>query len=106
MCIQQTIGLFKDLMRKICLIILAFLALIPITANAADSTAFADKLDLSPLRALAVQHNQRVKTLDSFARETLEDISGSGTYLHVGQHGENSEPAAADRVPCFSVSQP
>jgi cytochrome c-type biogenesis protein CcsB len=67
-------------MRKICLIILAFLALIPITANAADSTAFADKLDLSPLRALAVQHNQRVKTLDSFARETLEDISGSGTY--------------------------
>jgi hypothetical protein len=36
--------------------------------------AFADAVDLEPLRDLAVFHNGRVKILDTLARETVRDI--------------------------------
>ena len=70
----------KHLVKHFCILILAFLCLVPGLSLAADGNAFADKLDLSPLRAMVVQHNQRVKTLDSFAREALEDITGRGSF--------------------------
>lgn len=38
--------------------------------------AFANALNLSPLRATAVFHNGRVKILDTLARETLRTITG------------------------------
>src|SRR5271154_7173942 len=37
---------------------------------------FADHVDLSPLRSIAVQNQQTMKTFDSFARQTLDAITG------------------------------
>jgi ABC-type transport system involved in cytochrome c biogenesis permease subunit len=67
-------------MKHFCIFILAFLCLAPGLLLAADSSAFAEKVDLTPLRAMVVQHNQRIKTLDSFARETLEEITGRSSF--------------------------
>ena len=41
---------------------------------------FESQVDLSPIRTLAVQHNQTVKTFDSYARQTLDLITGHSTY--------------------------
>ncbi|MDP9175117.1 MAG: cytochrome c biogenesis protein CcsA [Planctomycetota bacterium] len=41
---------------------------------AADDLA--NQVDLAPLRLIAVQHNQTIKTLDSFARQTMKAITG------------------------------
>ncbi|MEL7473991.1 MAG: hypothetical protein AAGK04_11805, partial [Planctomycetota bacterium] len=38
--------------------------------------AFATAVDVSPLRGLAVQHNGRVKIIDTLARETVEALTG------------------------------
>ena len=40
--------------------------------NTSADEAFAGQLDLSPLRTIAVQDQQTIKTLDTFARQTLE----------------------------------
>jgi cytochrome c-type biogenesis protein CcsB len=42
---------------------------------------FAAKLNLDPLRALAVFHNGRTKVLDTLARETVSTITGRDRYL-------------------------
>ncbi len=42
--------------------------------------AFADAVDLSPLRDLAVFHRGRVMILDTLARETVSEIVGRKTY--------------------------
>ncbi len=42
---------------------------------------FASKVDLSPLRGVAVFHNGRVKILDSLARETVGEIAGRKRYF-------------------------
>ena len=41
---------------------------------------FAAEVDLSPLRSMAVQHQQTIKTFDSYARQTLELITGHGSW--------------------------
>lgn len=41
---------------------------------------FAESLDLSPLRGLAVSHNGRVKVLDTLARETVRRVTGRADY--------------------------
>jgi cytochrome c-type biogenesis protein CcsB len=41
---------------------------------------FESKADLSPIRLMAVQHQQTIKTFDSYARQTLEVITGHGSY--------------------------
>ncbi len=41
---------------------------------------FAKKLDLSPLRDLAVYHSGRVKILDSLARQTVSDLAEREVY--------------------------
>jgi len=46
-------------------------------ARGADD--FAAQVDLSPLRTLVIQHQQTLKTLDSFARQTLTSITGRAT---------------------------
>lgn len=51
----------------------------PTTAPSAPKTSaeqFAARVDLKPLQTLTIQHRQTLKTLDSFARQTLSDISG------------------------------
>ncbi|MEO0511969.1 MAG: cytochrome c biogenesis protein CcsA [Planctomycetota bacterium] len=42
--------------------------------------AFAEGVDLTPLRGLAVFHNGRVKVLDTLARETVRTITGKPRY--------------------------
>lgn len=46
-----------------------------------EKHAFARRVDLSPLRSLAVHHNGRVKTLDTLAREVVRAVTGRGDYL-------------------------
>src|SRR5579862_4593227 len=47
--------------------------------SAARADDFASQVDLSPMRSLAVQHQQTIKTFDSFARQTLSAITGSSS---------------------------
>ncbi len=59
----------------------AFIALLllilPGVALADDSgDAWADHVDLSPLRTIAVQNDQTIKTLDTFARQAVDQIAG------------------------------
>ncbi|MBY0112129.1 MAG: cytochrome c biogenesis protein CcsA [Phycisphaerales bacterium] len=49
----------------------------------ADKSAFAAKLDLQPLRDLAVWHSGRVKVVDTLARETVLKIAGRKNYFDV-----------------------
>jgi len=49
----------------------------------ADKHAFAAKLDLEPLRSLAVWHEGRVKILDTLARETVLKLTGKRNYFDV-----------------------
>src|SRR5688572_25824512 len=62
-------------MRSISVVfaILFPLAAVPF-ASAADD--FASKVDLRPLETLTVQHQQTLKTLDSWARQTITTITG------------------------------
>lgn len=43
--------------------------------------AFADAVDVSPLRDLAVFHNGRVKILDTLARETVSSLMGRRDFM-------------------------
>ena len=47
-----------------------------VICSLARADDFADRVDLSPLRSIAVQNQQTMKTLDSFARQTLSAITG------------------------------
>jgi len=49
----------------------------------AQKHAFAQAVDLEPLRDLAVFHNGRVKILDTLARETVRAITGRKDYFEV-----------------------
>jgi cytochrome c-type biogenesis protein CcsB len=62
--------------------ILSLSFLLPARLLAATTTDnFADFLDLSPLASLEVQHLQTLKTLDSFARQTMFQITGKSRGL-------------------------
>jgi ABC-type transport system involved in cytochrome c biogenesis permease subunit len=50
------------------------------TARADERDAFARDVDLSRFRLLAVQHDGRLKTIDSLAREHLRAITGSVSF--------------------------
>ncbi len=61
--------------------LLVFLGTRRVEAATPPATAdFAAKVDLSDLRAISLQEAQTVKTLDSFARQTLERITGSSSF--------------------------
>src|SRR5262249_8518764 len=62
-------------LRVTVLVVVAALLLFAHSVRAADSVAFANAVDLSPLRTVAVQHRQTLKTLDSYARQTLSAIT-------------------------------
>ena len=47
--------------------------------NPSYADDFADKVDLAPLRSLTVQHEQTLKTLDTFSRQVLYTVTGRGT---------------------------
>ena len=54
-----------------CVVILISVCCLTAACSAAE---FADKVDLSPLQTLEIQHMQTLKTLDSFARQTMVAI--------------------------------
>lgn len=47
----------------------------------ADKVAFAGKVDLTPLRDLAIFHNGRIKIWDTLARETVGKLMGSKKFI-------------------------
>ncbi|HMD54533.1 MAG TPA: cytochrome c biogenesis protein CcsA [Phycisphaerae bacterium] len=50
-----------------------------------DRTAFEQQINLAPLRTLAIQSDDEIKTLDTWARQSLHDICGHGSI-----NGEDS----------------
>jgi cytochrome c-type biogenesis protein CcsB len=48
-------------------------------AAIARADDFADHVDLSPLHTVAVQHNETMKTLDTFSRQVIYAITGRST---------------------------
>src|ERR1019366_2820502 len=48
-------------------------------ASIARAEDFSDNVDLTPLRTIAAQDRQTIKTLDSYARQTLSTITGHGS---------------------------
>ncbi len=64
-------------MNKYLQIIGLLIALVlPATVRADD---LANHVDLSPLRPIAVQQDQTMKTLDTFARQVITTVTGHGT---------------------------
>jgi cytochrome c-type biogenesis protein CcsB len=62
-------------------LILTLLSIAPLARGADPSdAAFEKAVDLSPLRTIAVQDQQTIKTLDTFARQRLDSITGRGTF--------------------------
>ncbi len=62
-------------MKKLSLIVAVLL-----TALVARADDFADKVDVTPLEKITVQYRQTLKTLDSFSREVLGQITGRSTF--------------------------
>jgi len=65
-------------MNRLVLSIVAIFVALAGSARAAD-TNFAQSVDLTPLKTLAVQNQQTIKTMDSYARQTLSAITGHGS---------------------------
>lgn len=65
---------------------------------------FASRVNLEPLRSLAVFHNGRVKILDTLARETVQELTGRRTYqdfLHAPEPTGNVRVVSYD--PLFTL---
>ncbi len=60
----------------------------PQTLDTDAKRAFADAVDVAPLRDLAVFHNGRVKILDTLARETIKEILGRKDFVDFKISGE------------------
>ena len=59
----------------------------------AQKKAFADEVDLEPLRMVRVQHNGRVKILDTLAREVVGVLTGRNRFRDpaVDEEGKHTE---------------
>lgn len=68
----------------------------------ADLAAFASRVDLHPLRDLAVFHNGRVKILDTLARESIASITGKRRYVDFVT-GADGDPEKVAFDPLFSL---
>lgn len=58
------------------------------TFTAETKAAFAGRVDLGPLRDLAVLHNGRVKILDTMAKEMVVGLAGRGDFVDFIKHSE------------------
>lgn len=56
--------------------------------DAAAKHAFAEQVNIEPLRGLAVFHNGRVKIIDTLARETVFSLTGTRKYFDLVPAGE------------------
>lgn len=59
---------------------------------------FASKLELGALRELAVNHNGRVKPIDTLARDTVRAITGRSDYVDFVQDGADVKKVKYDPV--------
>ena len=57
--------------------------------TAVTKAEFAEAVDLSPLRDLAVLHNGRVKIVDTLAREMVSGLTGRSDFVDFIKHSEN-----------------
>jgi cytochrome c-type biogenesis protein CcsB len=64
-------------MRKFWTTTILALLFLPALARGADD--FASRVDVAPLKSIALQHRQTIKTLDSYARQVLTTITGHGS---------------------------
>ena len=64
--------------------------------------AFARAVDLSPLRDLAVQHNGRVKILDTLAREMVSALTGRRDFVDFIHH-DNGKIEKVKYDPLFTL---
>ena len=58
---------------------LTLLLIVLLAATARAQDAFESALDLDPVRYLSLQHNQTIKTFDSYSREVLHKVTGKST---------------------------
>ncbi|MEM9165608.1 MAG: cytochrome c biogenesis protein CcsA [Planctomycetota bacterium] len=78
----------------------------PPTRSAMDVTdkhAFAQAVELEPLRDLAVSHNGRVKILDTLARETVQQLTGRDGYFDVGVPDDEGRRPKLHYDPLFTL---
>jgi cytochrome c-type biogenesis protein CcsB len=70
----------------------------------AEKVAFAEAVDLAPLRGLAVFHNGRVKILDTLGREMVSkvtDLKGYQSFVHTPKEGGGESIRAVRHDPLF-----
>lgn len=66
-------------------------------AEVAAKWAFSKQLDLAPLRDLTVSHNNRLKILDTLARETVGGIVGRKDYFDISTETDRSGALAGEK---------
>src|SRR4051794_32504620 len=59
--------------------ILSVLLVLLLGSFARGADDFASQVDVSPLKSVALQHRQTIKTFDSYARQVLTTITGRGS---------------------------
>ncbi|MBX3360488.1 MAG: cytochrome c biogenesis protein CcsA [Phycisphaeraceae bacterium] len=80
---------------------------VPSPFDTARKLDLAAKVDLEPLRGLAVFHNGRVKILDTLARETVSAVAGRKNYFDTiyatdADSASKSKPANKSYDPLFT----
>jgi cytochrome c-type biogenesis protein CcsB len=60
------------------------------SVSAREKHALAEGVDLGELRDLAVFHQGRVKTLDTLARETVQELTGRRAWFDLAETGDGS----------------
>ncbi len=83
-------------MKRICITLTILCSASAVLGQASQPSDFAASLDLERFRLLAVQHQGRLKTLDTLAREVLQEIAG--TAFLPASDAAGSKPAVQDPV--------
>lgn len=73
----------------------------PSPFDTARKIEFASRVDLSPLRGVAVFHSGRVKVLDTLARETIQAVTGRKSYFDTVS-AEGAKPKNESFDPLFT----
>ncbi|GAB5497004.1 MAG: hypothetical protein Phyf2KO_20840 [Phycisphaerales bacterium] len=73
------------------------------TVSPDDKHAFAQLVDLSPLRSAAVFHNGRVKTVGTLAEETVFQLTGKRRYDEPGRPASNGKSLKLKYDPVFTL---
>ncbi len=72
------------------------------TMSLSEKAAFAEAIDLSPLRDVAVFHNGRVKIIDTLARETVSAMTGRSKHFDI-LVDQDADPEKISFEPMFTM---